>query len=674
MLKAQNLLGLLIFLSFIPVSAQAQSIIPASDGTGTVVNPQGNQLNITGGTLSGDQANLFQSFSQFGLNNNEIANFISNPNIRNILGRVTGGNASVINGLIQVTGGNSNLYLLNPAGMVFGNNAQLNVPASFSATTATGIGFGANNWFNATGTNNYAALTGNPGSFAFNLSQPGSIINAGNLSVKTGQNLSLIGGNVINIGTLTAPQGNITIAAVPGSSNVLLSQPGNVLSLEINPSNTSNSGINPGSLAQLITGSSGTHATGVAVNSTGEVVLTGSGTVIPEGGTAVASGTINVSPPLGKGEFGGVGGQVNVLGDKVGVIGGNINASGNNGGGTVLIGGDYLGKGTVPNASRTFVSSDSTINADAINTGNGGRVIAWADQSNRFLGNISARGGSQSGNGGFVEVSGKENLDFRGNVNTTAVNGNAGMLLLDPTNITVINGPGSFTSLAQVSDFNAPDVGDNTIDAALLNNAATNVTLQATNDITFSAPVNMTNAGVGLTALANRNINVNANITTNNGNLTLTADADNLNGGALTVTGARIFTGTGAISLTGKGLDGAPGSIGGDGITLNDSQLISSSGNITLIGTGGAGGRGTDGTTGVTSTRGTNALNDAGNGGQGIVINNSSITSTSGLIALTGTGGAGGVGGNGGGGGNGGSGGTSGTVGGSGGNGITEMA
>lgn len=618
MLKAQKLLGLLAFFSLLPISAQAQSIIPASDGTGTVVNHQGNQLNIAGGTFSGDRVNLFHSFSQFGLNPNEIANFISDPNIRNILGRVTGGNASLINGLIQVTGGNSNLYLINPAGTIFGNNAQLNIPTSFSATTATGIGFGGNNWFNATGTNNYAALIGNPSSFAFNLSQPGSIINAGNLAVKEGQNLSLIGGNVINTGTLTAPGGNITIAAVPGSSNVLISQPGTVLSLQINPNNTSNSGINPGSLAQLITGSGTTQTTGVAVNSAGQVVLTGSGTIIPEGGTAVANGTLNVSPPQTPLYQGEVGGQVNVLGDKVGVIGANINASGNNGGGTVLIGGDYQGKGTVPNASRTFVSSDSVINADAINTGNGGRVIAWADQSNRFLGTITARGGSQSGNGGFVEVSGKENLDFRGNVNTTAANGNAGMLLLDPTNITVINGPGSFTSLAQVDDFADPDVGDNTIDAALINNAATNVTLQATNDITFNAPVTMTGAGVGLTALANRNINVNANITTNNGNVTLTADADNLNGGALTVSGATIFTGTGAITLTGKGLDGAPGSIGGDGITLNDSQLISSSGNISLTGTGGAGGVGTDGAAGATATggaggiRGADALNDKG--------------------------------------------------------------
>ena len=70
----------------------------------------------------------------------------------------------MINGLLQVTGGNSNLFLMNPAGIVFGQGASLNVPASFTATTANQIGFG-NNLFNAFGDNNFSALIGNPDSF-----------------------------------------------------------------------------------------------------------------------------------------------------------------------------------------------------------------------------------------------------------------------------------------------------------------------------------------------------------------------------------------------------------------------------------------------------------------------------------------------------------------------------
>lgn len=150
---------------FLSAKTQAQTIVPATDGTGTTVTPvpvigipPPTRFDIQGGQLSGDRQNLFHSFQQFGLSQNQIANFISNPNIRNILARIGGGSPSLINGLIQVTGGNSNLLLMNPSGIIFGNNASLNVPAAFTATTATSIGFGSNS-FNATGTNNYTCYT-----------------------------------------------------------------------------------------------------------------------------------------------------------------------------------------------------------------------------------------------------------------------------------------------------------------------------------------------------------------------------------------------------------------------------------------------------------------------------------------------------------------------------------
>ena len=163
-------------------SVRAQSITPATDGTNTIVTPEGNKLNIEGGSLSGDGANLFHSFEKFGLDANQIANFLSNPEIRNILGRVVGNDASVINGLIQISGGNSNLFLINPNGIIFGENAQLNINGDFTATTATGIGIG-NNWFNAFGDNDYQILIGTPNQFAFDFKESGSIINAGNLEV-----------------------------------------------------------------------------------------------------------------------------------------------------------------------------------------------------------------------------------------------------------------------------------------------------------------------------------------------------------------------------------------------------------------------------------------------------------------------------------------------------------
>ena len=412
-------------------SAVAQITATPNDA-GTVVNQNGNQLNIQGGTEAGK--NLFHSFEKFGVNQGQTANFISKPEIKNILGRVTGGDASVINGLIQVTGGNSNLYLMNPAGIIFGQDASLNVPGAFTATTGNGIGFG-DKWFNAFGTNDYAELFGNPDAFAF--TQAGAILNDGNLAVKSGQNLTLLGGTVINTGKIEAPGGDITVAAVPEEKLVRITQEGNLLSLGL-PVETkaaiNNQSFTTLSLPQLLPGGNLNGATGVEVEN-GVVKLTGSGVEIPNDvGTAIVSHKIDVS--------GEIGGKVNILGEKVGIVDGNINASGKNGGGTVLIGGDYKGEGTVPNAKTTFISQDSTIKADAEVAGNGGKVIAWADKTTVFKGKISARGGKISGDGGFVEVSGKENLVFRGNVDTNAVNGNLGTLFIDPENLTISPGTG----------------------------------------------------------------------------------------------------------------------------------------------------------------------------------------------------------------------------------------
>jgi large exoprotein involved in heme utilization and adhesion len=113
---------------------QPQSITPSADSTGTLLTPNGNQINISGGQLSGDGANLFHSFTHFGVNSDQIANFLSNPNIQNILGRVVGGEATVINGLIQVTGGGLSL----PPELSEIGNRNLSHPYYWSAFTMIG--------------------------------------------------------------------------------------------------------------------------------------------------------------------------------------------------------------------------------------------------------------------------------------------------------------------------------------------------------------------------------------------------------------------------------------------------------------------------------------------------------------------------------------------------------
>ena len=494
--------------------AQAQPITPAADGTDTIVTPEGNRWDIHGGTLSGDGANLFHSFEQFGLSPDQIANFISDPQIRNILGRVVGGDTSMINGLIQVTGGNSNLFLMNPAGIIFGADAQLNVPAAFTATTATGIGFGAENWFNAFGENSYQNLIGSPTSLAFDLDQSAAITNHGNLEVGEGQTLTLAGGSITNTGQLTAAGGQVAIAAVPGENLLRISQPGSPLTLEITPPRSATGEslpINPLDLPVLLTGNSGQvvnegqvsttdtnqggaiHVVGSRVDNLGQIMADGAnggniqvqtdhfldtgqlsatgnqgnggeiqvnstGTVIQ---TASATTRANGSQQGGVIEFKGnadtvlttsgdieatgeVGGTVHLFAQTVQLLATDIDVSGNSGGGEILVGGDFQGQTLdAINAQNTTVNHSSRLNANALTTGNGGRVIVWSDQHTQFSGTIQAQGGAISGNGGFVEVSGKNTLSMTGLVDVGAVNGLAGTLLLDPKNIIIDDSVGA---------------------------------------------------------------------------------------------------------------------------------------------------------------------------------------------------------------------------------------
>ncbi|MBD2044607.1 CHAT domain-containing protein [Coleofasciculus sp. FACHB-64] len=634
-------------------STSAQSIIPAPNDTNTLVNQNGNQIDISGGTLSSNGSNLFHSFTQFGLNQNEIGNFLSNPSIQNILGRVNGGNASVINGLIQVTGGNSNLFLMNPAGIIFGAGASLNVPASFTATTANGIGFGSN-WFSATGANDYNALIGTPNGFAFAMSQPGAIANAGNLAVNPGQNLTLLGGTVVSTGQLSAPGGHITVAAVPGESVVRISQAGSLLSVEIQPlaaaGNQPNDWKLPiASLPQLLTGAGEVGATKMTVAADGTVHLTGSGTAIPtDTGTVIASGSLNTSNTAP----GQTGGTVQIVGNKVGLVGANINASGTLGGGTVRIGGDYQGKGTLPNASRTYVSSDSLIAADALLNGNGGKVIVWADETTRFYGNITARGGANSGNGGFVEVSGKENLQFAGVVDTVAPFGQVGTLLLDPKNITITS-TGTITKTTDIlnnNDFDESPAANVTITGSALSSAinSASVILRANNDITVDDNVTGTSAGNGLTLQAGRSIGINPGktITLNGGNFIATINDQKANlahrdAGAAQFsmgTGSQIITKGGSITIE-SGTAAASDSIISLSGSLDSSSITSDGGAIALTASGDITTNSLNSSASVTGNGGDLTLKSTG----GAIKTNGSLDSSStigggGAIALTASG------------------------------------
>ena len=661
----------LVFLKHEPL--QAESITAADDGTTTIINADGNQFNITGGTLSGDGANLFHSFQQFGLDANQVANFLSNPQIINILGRVSGNEASIINGLIQVGGGNSNLFLMNPSGFIFGSDASLNVPGSFTATTANGIGF-AQGWFNTSGETDYQSLVGSPNRFAFTMDQPGSIINAGELAVSEGEHLTLLAGQVINTGTLSAPGGTITMTAVPGENVVRISQAGMLLSLEIEAATAEDSlataeGISPLQLAELLTGQD-EESTGVIVDSENTVRLIGSDVVIPTiSGTTILSGVVDTSSE----QFGG---NVYLVGEQVGVINATINASGSDGGGTVLIGGGFQGQGSIPNALQAFVSSDSIIYADALEHGNAGLVVAWADEINRFSGSVSATGGETFGDGGLVEISARDSLIFRGLIDVGATSGNLGTILFDPKTITISDGGTDDLNLNNAFGENSGN--SVTFDADQFNALMGNVVLQANNDITINQSIDANNidtltlqAGKSITinnvminlaggnfsatindqnALANQRdggvaqfeMNSGSQISTNGGNISIKPGSfGNEVIGTVLLQGGTLNSGDGTIEITGRGSsDGAAKT----GIFLSNGAVVESTGTgtITLEGTGGSGTSATRGIeiqnpeTRVSSENGDILIN--GMGGDSTGNDNFGLFMLGGVVESTGTG------------------------------------
>ncbi|MGJ4748886.1 filamentous hemagglutinin, partial [Leptospira sp. SA-E8] len=89
------------------------------------------------------------------------------------------------------------------------------------------------------------------------------------------------------------------------------------------------------------------------------------------------------------------------------------------------------------NAQKVFVGSGVRLKADATGQGNGGKIIVWADDWTRFYGGLSARGAGLGGNGGFAEVSGKQNLTFAGTADLGSTWSSRGTLLLDPNDLYV---------------------------------------------------------------------------------------------------------------------------------------------------------------------------------------------------------------------------------------------
>ncbi|MBD0345892.1 MAG: filamentous hemagglutinin N-terminal domain-containing protein, partial [Coleofasciculus sp. Co-bin14] len=196
---------------------------------------------IDNGAIRG--TNLFHSFSQFNIGEGRGA-YVTNPaGILNILTRVTGANRSSILGRLGVLG-NANLFLINPNGIVFGQDASLDVQGSFLATTADAVKLGDAGLFSASQPTTSNLLSVSPSALWFNAVAAQPIVNQSQaqgpinqlnsaglspgLQLPDGRTLALDGGDVLlEGGRLTAAQGRIELGSVARVGLVSLTQTGN---------------------------------------------------------------------------------------------------------------------------------------------------------------------------------------------------------------------------------------------------------------------------------------------------------------------------------------------------------------------------------------------------------------------------------------------------------------
>src|SRR4051812_21396776 len=202
-----------------PVQAQI-----VTDGTvGPKVSLRGGEIEIGAnlGTRRGD--NLFHSFERFGIATGQTATFTGPGDIKNVISRVTGGEISKIDGTLASRIGQADLYFVNPAGVMFGHNAQLDVPGSFHVSTAHELRFADGARFSALGKTGSGLTVAPPEAFGFLDRPPGRIaVDQSRLRLTPGKVLSLVGGDLMinggQTGSVRAEDGVVQFvsAAAPG--------------------------------------------------------------------------------------------------------------------------------------------------------------------------------------------------------------------------------------------------------------------------------------------------------------------------------------------------------------------------------------------------------------------------------------------------------------------------
>lgn len=493
-------------------SVQSGSVGIATPGPGAMTIKQSSQKAIVN----------WQSFS---IGKGGVVD-IAQPNVEAaLLNRVTGSATTTIAGSLNANG---QIFIVNPNGIAITGSGTVNA-GGFVASTL-----------------NISNADFRAGDYKFaGDGSSGAVSNAGTVNIASGGYAALIGGRVDNTGVISAPLGRIGLGA--GELATLDLAGDGFLQVAL-PSRNSDDGAlvtNSGTISAdggrvVITAAAAQDAARNVVNlsgitqartvsgRSGAIVLGGGGGGVEVTGSLDVSAPAPKTAPVPKTRPAALGGSVTITGAAIELAGATINASGADGGGSVKIGGDFAGAGSLPHARTVSIDAATRITADATVAGDGGEIALWSNYGTRFAGTITARGAGMIGSGGYVEVSSPRGLSYTGVTDLRAPSGNYGTLLLDPYNVIITSGSSTITSLAITptsDDFEvvAEDLeaqlalanvtiatggagspgtqaGNITLDASLAWGAPTALTLDAFGDIVFNSGIAAVNGGLVLTA------------------------------------------------------------------------------------------------------------------------------------------------------------------------------
>ncbi|MBT7909075.1 MAG: filamentous hemagglutinin N-terminal domain-containing protein, partial [Verrucomicrobia bacterium] len=178
----------------VTLGANAQVVVDSSFGSGGALNGPNFQIPDNLGKTVGE--NLFHSFAEFSLQSGQSATFTGPDAIQNILGRVTGSKVSEIDGLIKSEIAGANLYLLNPNGFLFGENAKVDVDGAFTVSARESIKLGEEGSFNAVNPNQSVFTSAAPDAFGFLGENPGGAIKFSGSKLIVENPVGLVGGDI----------------------------------------------------------------------------------------------------------------------------------------------------------------------------------------------------------------------------------------------------------------------------------------------------------------------------------------------------------------------------------------------------------------------------------------------------------------------------------------------